>query len=204
MSPWQLAATWVVIGVLPSEQGPSPWCVQLEGETTVVAWTDPDLARAGVPDTHELAQVAMHELAGQLPQGVAIALVQGEAGLRVPPEQIGPLSKAGKPFPQGARTVTGEPAQPPAAFTERLRTDAGSLPSIERLWLTGYQVEDAPPQLLVVHQAQDDDGAADLAVAAAREVEQQGGVLVLALAELPEQTRTWLLGTEPIFSRSAA
>lgn len=201
MSPWQLAATWVVIGVLPSEQGASPWCTEVDGETTVVAWTDPDLARAGVPDTHELAQVAVHELVGQLPAGVGMALVQGEKGLRVAADQTAALASAGKPFPARARTVTGEPADPPTALLARLRS--ADLPGLSRLWCTGYQVEDAPPQLLVVHEASDPEAAATLVVEAAGAVGQKGGVLVLALSELPEQSRDWLLTTEPVVTRES-
>lgn len=202
MSPWQLAATWVIIGVLPSERGASPWCTEVDGETTVVAWTDPDLARSAVPDSHELAQVAVHELLGQLPAGVGMALVQGRQGLRVAADQTAALAAAGKPFPAGARTVTGEPADPPTALLARLRS--ADLPGLSRLWCTGYQVEDAPPQLLVVHEASDPEAAASFVVEAAGEVGQPGGVLVLALSELPEQTRGWLLTTEPTFvGRSA-
>lgn len=204
MSPWQLAATQVVIGVLPSEQGPSPWCTEVDGQTTVVAWTDPDLARQAVPDTHELAQVVVHELVGQLPAGIGMALVQGDKGLRVAADQTGPLAAAGKPFPPGARTVTGEPADPPTAFIEHLRADAGKVPAVSRLWCTGYQVEDASPYLLVVHDAEDTQTAADLVIRCAGTVNQTGGVLVLALHELPEQTRQWLFTTEPVFQRAAA
>ncbi len=204
MSPWQLAATWVVIGVLPSDQGPSPWVTEVDGQTTVVAWTDPDLARKGVPETHDLAQVVVHELVGQLPPGVGMALVQGEQGLRIAADQTGPLAAAGKPFPIGARTVTGEPADPPTAYLEALRAAAADVATVERLFLTGYQVEDAPPQLLLVHEAEDAQAAADLGVHAAEQVGQQGGVLVLALQELPEETRDWLLTTEPVYSRATA
>lgn len=202
---YRLADTEVLLAVAQTEQGPAPLFTEVSGEPAVVAWTDLEQARADVPESHQLFSMPVAELLAQLPP---------HAGLVVDPRAASPVhvaagSKAAvlaaaQPFPAGAPTRIGDPADEPVELLAALRSAAPSVPGLRRLWRTWYQVADARPRLLVVYATDDPQqhgpAAADAVVAAARQVQHPGPLLVLAVEDLPAEHRTWLLeSTPPLF-----
>lgn len=199
---YRLADTEVLLAVAQTDQGPAPLLTDVSGEPAVVAWTDLDQARAEVPDSHQLFSMPVSELLAQLPP---------HAGLVVDPRAASPVHvaaaskaavlEAATPFPAGAPTRIGDPAEEPAELLAALCSTAPSVPGLRRLWRTWYQVADARPRLLVVYGTDDPPrhgaAAADAVIAAATRVQHAGPLLVLALEDLPAEHRTWLLENTP-------
>lgn len=66
-SPYRLAAASVLIGVMETAQGPQPLYTEIDGHSTVVAYTDVEQARADLPETHKMFSIVVAELLSQLP-----------------------------------------------------------------------------------------------------------------------------------------
>lgn len=201
---YRLAATEVLIAVAQTGQGPEPLVTDISGESAVVAWTDLEQARADAPDTHRLFSLPVAELLAQLPPHAGL-VVDPRAGS---PVHVAAASKdavveAARPFPAGAPTRIGDPAEEPTELLDRLRAAAASVPGLRRLWRTWYQVADARPRLLVVYAAdspaEQGPAVADAVVAVAEQAQHPTAVLVLALEDLPEDHRAWLLANTPPF-----
>lgn len=207
-SVYRLADTEVLIAVAAGATGPEPLVTEVSGEPAVVAWTDVALAQQAAPDTHRLFSIPVAELAAQVPPHAGIVVDPLAASpVHVPAARRQELVEAARPFPAGAPTRIGDPAEEPAALLDRLREQAPGLPGLRRLWRTWYQVADARPRLLVVYDtddpAADGPAVADAVVAAAREVDLVSPLLVLAVQDLPDDARGWLLDSTPPFVESA-
>lgn len=199
---YRLADTEVLLAVAQTGQGPAPLFTEVSGEPAVVAWTDLEQARADVPDTHQLFSLPVAELLAQLPAHAGL-VVDPRAGspVHVAAASKAAVIEAATPFPAGAPTRIGDPAQEPVELLTALRSAAPAVPGLRRLWRTWYQVADARPRLLVVYGTDDPPrhgpAAADAVIAAATQVQHADPLLVLALEDLPAEHRDWLLESTP-------
>jgi hypothetical protein len=203
-SPYRLTRAAVLIGVMQTPQGPQPHFTEIDGHSTVLAYTDLDAARGAMPETHRLFSIVVAELLAQVPPYVAMVIDPDSASpIHVPAGRRQELIDAAQPFPAGATVHLGEPAQEPKALTAALRTSAPEVAPLRRLWRTWYQVADATPKLLVIYDVEGragaDIAAADAVVAAAQLVDYAHPLQVLALDDLPVEHRNWLLTTTPPF-----
>lgn len=198
----RLADSEVLIAVARTQQGPAPLFTEVEGETTCVAWTDPDEARSEVPETHELFSIGVAELLRQVPAGVGLLVdPRAPSPVHVPADGRQAVLDAARPFPSGAQVALGEPAEEPEALLQAVRDGAPVVPALRRVWRAWYQVLDTDDRLLVVYDvdgsAGADAAAADLVVAAARSTAYGHRLLVLALDDVPAGPREWLLANVP-------
>ena len=200
---YRLADAEVLIGVAETPQGPQPLFTDVSGESAVVAYTDLEEAQADLPESHRLFSIPVAELLAELAP---------HAGLVVDPRSAAPVYvaaadkqqvvEAARPFPAGAPTRIGDPAEEPTALLDELRRTAPSVPGLRRLWRTWYQAADARPRLLVVLETSDpagQDAAAALVLLAAEQVALVSPLLVMALEDLPAEHRDWLLANTPPF-----
>lgn len=201
-SPYRLADSEVLIGVAQTPQGPAPLFTEVSGEIACVAFTDPDEARADLPDTHRLFSIVVADLLRQLPPHVGLVVdPRSPSPVHVAAADKGLLLEAARPFPANAPVAIGEPAQEPTELLEQLLRTAPQLDVLRRLWRTWYQLADAREKLLVVYDVEGatgaDAAAADLVVRAAEAVDYPHPLLVLALDDLPSGHREWLLANTP-------
>lgn len=206
-SPYRLADSHVLIAVAMTERGPEPLCAQAGDEIVAVAYTDPAEAKADAPDTHRVFSIQVAELLEQLPAGMGVVIdPRSPSPVHVPAAARPALIDAARPFPPGAEVRIGDPMEEPVELLEALRSVARGAAQLRRLWRTWYQAADAPPKLLLVYEGgtPDDTSMADAVVGV---VEQSGyphPTLVMAVDDLPEAHREWLLAnTAPFFERSA-
>ncbi|MBW3647121.1 MAG: enhanced serine sensitivity protein SseB C-terminal domain-containing protein, partial [Actinobacteria bacterium] len=145
---------------------------EIDGHSIVLAYTDVDVARAAMPETHRLFSIVVAELLNQVPPYVGVLIDPGSASsVHVPAERRQELIDAAQPFPGGATVRLGDPAREPKSLTATLQVSAPGVAPLRRLWRTWYQVADAPAQLLVIYDVEGEVGAdimaADAVVAAA-------------------------------------
>ncbi len=198
----RLADSEVVIAVANSLEGPAPLFTEVEGETTCVAWTDVDEARAELPQTHRLFSIGVAELLRQVPPGVGLLVdPRAPSPVHLPADRRQEVLDAARPFPAGAQIALGEPAEEPAELLQAVRDGAATVPALRRVWRAWYQVLDTDERLLVVYDVDGetgaDSGAADLVVSAAQRTAYGHRLLVLALDDLPDGPRKWLLMQGP-------
>ena len=198
----RLADSEVLIAVATSPEGPAPLFTEVAGETTCVAWTDADEARADLPETHRLFSIGVAELLRQVPPGVGLLVdPRAPSPVHLPADRRQEVLEAARPFPAGTQVALGEPAQEPEALLQAVRDGAAAVPGLRRVWRAWYQVLDTDERLLVVYDADGatgaDTAAADLVVSAAQRTAYGHRLLVLALDDLPAGPREWLLAQGP-------
>lgn len=199
---YRLADAAVLIGVMQTPEGPEPLATDLGGESAVVAYTDLSEARSDLPETHRLFSIEVAELLAQLPAHAGLVIdPRSPSPVHVPASGKQAVINASKPFPAGAGTRIGDPAEEPVALLHELRHTAPGETSLRRLWRTWYQVADARPKLLIVYEVTDHaahgPAAADLVVRAAEKVDYPSPLLVMAVGDLPAEHRDWLLAHTP-------
>lgn len=205
---YRLADAEVLIGVAETPGGPQPLFTDVDGEPAVVAFTDLAEAQSELPETHRLFSIVVAELAAQLPPHAGIVVDPRSASPAwVPAASKQAVVEAAQAFPAGADVRIGEPADEPEALLEAVRAGAPGVPGLQRVWRTWYQAADARPRLLVVVDVADPasqgEAAADLVLDAARTTAYGPPVLVMALPDLPEAHRAWLLEHTPPSYESA-
>lgn len=203
-TPYRLADAPVLIGVTSTPDGPQPLFTEIDGHSTVVAWTDVAEARADLPDTHQLFSIEVAQLLAGLPPYAGLVIdPRSPSPVHVPAEHKQGLIEAAKPFPAGGEVTIGDPAEEPAELVAALRAAAPGLAPLRQLWRTWYQVADARPRLLVVYDVEPgaDARAADLVVAAATAVDYPHPLLVLAFDDVPVEHREWLGASTPALYR---
>ncbi len=203
-SVFRLADSRVLLIVASTPTGPAPAFTQVAGERAVVAFTDVGAARADQPEGHALVTMQVAELLTRVPPDTGLLVdPRSPTPVHVPAARVREVVEAGRPFPVGAVTATGEPAQEPVELVQRLRDAATPAPWLRRLWRLQYQVADAEPKLLVVHEV--DDPARDREAA---ELLAEAGaaspipLLVMALDDLPPDHRQHLLHAAPLYERA--
>lgn len=197
-SPWRLADAQVHVVVDSAPTGLAPRTTTVAGGQACVAFTDPGRAQAAASATSTVHSIGVAELLGQLPPGVGLLLDPGSAApVHVPAGSRTALIDAARPFPPHAPVMLAEPVEEPTALLDAVRAAAPDLPPLRRLWGAWYTVADAAGKLLVVYDVEPVEGAdaaaVDLVVRAAETVEHPQPVLVVALPDVPEQHRQWLL-----------
>lgn len=211
-SAYRLADSQVLIAVGSTPAGPAPLFTEVSGEVTCVAYTDRAEAEADRPATHELFAIVVSDLLAQLPAEVGLVIDPRAASpIYLPADGKQQVAAAGAPFPVGAETAIGEPAQEPTALLDAVRADADAAPGLRRVWRTWYQVADAYEKLLVVYELDRtgdgpgpiDDQVSALVLQAAATAGYEQRVLVLPLEAVPDQPRRWLLENTPPFYERA-
>jgi hypothetical protein len=207
-TPYRLADAAVLIGVMQTPQGPQPLFTEIDGHSTVVAYTDVEEARADLPETHRMFSIGVAELLRELPPYAGLIVdPRSPSPVHVPAELKQGVIDAARPFPAGADVRIGDPADEPAELLDALVEAAPQLPFLRQLWRTWYQVADARPRLLVVYDIEGrtgaDAAAADLIVDTTARVDYPHPLLVLALDDVPVEHREWLLAQTPPFYRRA-
>lgn len=141
-SVYRLADSHVLIGVQQTPQGPQPLFTEIDGESTVVAYTDVDQAKANLPDTHGLFSIQVASLLQQLPAHAGLVVdPRSPKPVHVPADGKGPVIQAAGAFPAGAVTATGDPAEEPAALLRRVSEQVRAL---RRLWRPASGALDSP------------------------------------------------------------
>lgn len=187
---------------VPAANGPAPLFTEVAGETTCVAWTDAEEARAELPSTHRLFSIGVADLLRQVPPGVGLLVdPRAPSPVHLPADRCREVLDAAQPFPAGAQVALGEPAEEPELLLQAVREEAAAVPGLRRVWRAWYQVVDTDERLLVVYDVDGasvaDTGAAELVVSAAQRTAYGHRLLVLALDDLPPGPREWLLTQGP-------
>lgn len=149
---WQFLFGWVLIGI--DETGPRFWSLTGEqGEPLLCMWTDPEAARAQLPDGWRLVQTPVRPRLAELPEGVGVVVDPGTPGaLVVDPAYAAQLRRYVAPFPAGTHSEFKVwPVLPPSVRTA-LRDAAAQYAFVDRVWALVYNVDDSPWLGLVVYR----------------------------------------------------
>lgn len=197
---YRLADSIVHLIVAPTPDGPQPMVRELDGTSYAIGYVQEKGALRDLPDGAEIFRIQVGDLVGQLPEGIGLWLdPEGIAPVLIPAADREAIARAAQPFPPGAQVRLGEAVNAPAEFVAALRRHAQHVPPLRRVFLARYQVADAREKLLAVHEtdggAADDVAATGAVLTAAEEANLDLPMQVLPLAEVPAESREWLVAS---------
>lgn len=182
----RLANRWVLVHRNPASN--VPWTVAgRNGRPALPVWTDPDAARDALPPGGQLTQAPLIDVLDSSDAFDVVVDPETAAVLYIDPDLRRELLELRLVFPPGYQSHLG--VLDPRANAEFLESAVAVAAaayaesvSLEGVWVVGYQVEDAPPEILFV---------ADVAAA---DLDRIGAVVVSETARLaqhrPERVRT--------------
>lgn len=209
MSTWEFLRSAVFFAVSPEGA-----LVAREASDGVPLWTcytEKRSAEVARPRRSGIRLAAVHEMIARLPEGTGVVVNAGKPDMTVfEPEVVDALRRRTAPLPTGGRVLWE--AFPLIEQEQQLRRELGRtveyLRIIDRLWLVGFQLEDATHEGVAVVSAHPKDNRAVQEVASALDMSLDGlpaaraRLHAVTLDDLPPDVREFVRAREPLFSRT--
>jgi hypothetical protein len=206
---WHLLAATMLIGV-NDETGQILLQTDAEGQPVLPMWTDEDAARAALPGGYSLRTTLVRERIAELPEGIKIAVDQGQPqAMWLPADYVAALKPLAVPFPAGStfKVWPDLPEETEAA----IRAAASAYSFVDDVWALVYFVDAGPYQGCLVYSTEAGvEGQESVVDALTRALDATPdpaalgvqGVQIVSLRDTPPEVQATISDQPRVYSRA--